>query len=298
MKRRLSLLALLILLLSGCGKQAAPECLIYYRAADGSGASSAAVIGQECGISVHRAEIAAALELLLENPGDVTLRSPFPAGTKVNSWTLEDGRLTVDFSEQYGRLYGVDLTLADYCVTLTMTQFEAVEEVALTVAGEEVPGRNQQVFRAGDVLLSGDEAQQMVLDVQLYFPLADGGGLGTEYREVRVGEEETPAEAVLQALCDGPTSKKMSAFLPEELGEVRIWKEETTCTVELDETWRSAMPANRRSLELTVYAMVNSLAELDDVEQVTLLAEGNPLWGEGPLKPDYQLSIRFPESSG
>ncbi len=296
MKRWIPLLALL-LLLAGCGRQTAAECLIYYRTSEDDNAVTAAVNGEECGLSVQRSEISAALELLMANPTDVTLRSPFPAGTKVNGWTLEDGRLTVDFSEQYGKLYGIDLTLADYCVVLTMTQFEGVEEVALTVAGEEVPGRNQQVFRAEDVLLNGDEAQQVVLDVQLCFPLADGSGLGTEYREVRVGEDETPAEAVLQALCDGPTSKKMAAFLPAELGEVKLSVAEGICTVELDEAWQAAMPEDQRSLELTVYALVNSLAELDTVEKVEVLAAGQPLWKEGPLKPDYQLSVRQMEST-
>ena len=294
MRKWIPLLTLL-LLLAGCGGQTAAECLIYYRTSEDSGAAAPAVKGEECGLSVQSTEISAALELLLADPTDVTLRSPFPTGTKVNSWTLEDGRLTVDFSEQYGKLYGIDLTLADYCVVLTMTQFEGVEEVAITVAGEEVPGRNQQVFRAEDVLLNGDESQQAVLDVQLCFPLADGSGLGTEYREVQVGEDETPAEAVLQALCDGPTSKKMTAFLPEELGEVKLSAADGVCTVELDEVWRDAMPEDQRSLELTVYALVNSLAELDTVEKVEILADGRSIWKEGALEPNYQLSVRQTE---
>ena len=279
MKRWIPLLALL-LLLAGCGGQTAAECYIYYRTSEDS-AAAAAVSGEACGLSQQESEISAALDLLLSPPADVTMESPFPSGTKVNSWTLKDGRLTVDFSEQYGKLYGIDLTLADYCVVLTMTQFEGVEEVALTVAGEEVPGRNQQVFRAEDVLLNGDEVQQVVLDVQLCFPLADGSGLGTEYREVRVGEEETPEEAVLKALCDGPTSKKMVAFLPAELGGVKLSVAEEICTVELDEIWQAAMPEDPQSLELTVYALVNSLAELDAVKQVEVLAEGQPLWENG-----------------
>jgi germination protein M len=287
MRKWVPLLALL-LLLAGCGKEEEAACQIYYRTSREDPAT-AAIQGENCALSGKIGEIQAALTLLLSTPEEAELISPFPAGTQVNSWTLDHGQLTVDFSEQYAKLDGVDLSLADYCVVLTLTQFEGVDEVVLTVAGEEVPGRSQQVFHAEDVLLNGDEAQQVLLDVQLSFPLADGSGLGTEYREVLVGEDETPAEALFQALREGPTSQTMAAFLPETEGEVHITVTEEICTVELGEGWELPEDAGQR--ELTAYALVNSLAELDTVERVEVLLDGQPLWGHGPLTPDYRLSI-------
>lgn len=279
-----------LLLLSACGSARTEDCVIYYRTAGDSGAGTA-LASSSCDLTPDQSSIAPVLELLLAAPEDLTLRSPFPAGTKLNGWTLEEGRLTVDFSEQYGKLYGIDLTLADYCVALTLTQLAGVEEVAITVAGAEVPGRNRQVFRAGDVVLEGDEAQLLVLDVQLSFPLADGSGLGTEYRELRVGEGETPAGAVLQALRDGPTSPPMTGFLPAELGEVKTSIADGVCTLELDGSWRQALPPEPERRVLAVYALVNSLTELSTVDQVLILSEGEPVWGNGPLEPDYRLNL-------
>ena len=51
----------------------------------------------------------------------------------LRSWTLNNGLLTVDFSSTYGTLSGIDLTLADYSVVLTLTQLEEVETVMITV---------------------------------------------------------------------------------------------------------------------------------------------------------------------
>ncbi len=286
--RRWLFMSALLLVLSACGSSRTEDCVIYYRGAEEAGG---ALSGAACALPPDQSSILPALELLLAAPEDLTLRSPFPAGTKLNGWTLEGGRLTVDFSEQYGKLYGIDLTLADYCVALTLTQLEGVEEVAITVAGGEVPGRSRQVFRAGDVVLEGDEPQMLVLDVQLSFPLEDGSGLGTEYREIRVGEGETPAGAVLQALRDGPTSKPMAAFLPAGLGEVKAAVAEGLCTLELDESWRQALPQEPEDRALVVYALVNSLAELPTVDRVLILSEGEPVWGSGPLEPDYQLNL-------
>lgn len=287
--RRWALLLPVLILLSACGGQQGESCLIYYRTT-GDNTAVGAMSGEVYEMSRDPEAIPMALELLLSAPDNVTLRSPFPAGTKLNGWKLEKGRLTVDFSEQYGKLYGIDLTLADYCVALTLTQLEGVEEVAITVAGGEVPGRSRQVFRADDVVLEGDEAQLLVLDVQLCFPLADGSGLGTEYREIRVGEGESPAEAVLQALRDGPTSQTMAGFLPAEPGEAKVSVAEGVCTLELDESWSYVLTQERVGLEWVVYALVNSLAELSTVDRVLILSGGTPVWGDGPLAPDYRMS--------
>ena len=55
---------------------------------------------------------------------------------------MNNGLLTVDFSSTYGTLSGIDLTLADYSVVLTLTQLEEVETVMITVGGESalLPG--------------------------------------------------------------------------------------------------------------------------------------------------------------
>ena len=54
------------------------------------------------------------LDALLDGPPpDSGLRSPFPAGTRLLGWQLDqDGLLWVDLSESYGSLTGIGLTLA------------------------------------------------------------------------------------------------------------------------------------------------------------------------------------------
>ncbi|UQT50470.1 GerMN domain-containing protein [Flavonifractor plautii] len=67
--------------------------------------------------------------------GDPGPRHPLPRGVRLLSWELEEGRLHLDLSEQYGGLSGVDLTVADACLTLTLCQVEGVESVYVTVEG-------------------------------------------------------------------------------------------------------------------------------------------------------------------
>ena len=107
-------------------------------------------------------EVEGLLALLLSGPESASLRSPFPAGTALRGVSIEEGTAHVDLSEAYGGLSGVDLTLADGCVVLTLCQLEEVEAVYLTVEGRPRPFRDR-VYTPADFLLDNtmpEEAQQ------------------------------------------------------------------------------------------------------------------------------------------
>lgn len=94
------------------------------------------------------------LRALFHGPEAQGLSSPFPDGVRLLDWELEEGCLHLDLSEQYGSLTGVDLTVADACLTLTLCQVEGVESVYVTVEGNEIPYRSIQQLTLEDVLLS------------------------------------------------------------------------------------------------------------------------------------------------
>ena len=75
------------------------------------------------------------LEALLRGPKDPLLESPFPKGTSLVSVERVGTELRVDLSAAYGGLSGVELSLADYAITLTLTQLPDVARVRITVLG-------------------------------------------------------------------------------------------------------------------------------------------------------------------
>ena len=77
-------------------------------------------------------ELAAALVAeLLKGPADPTLKSPFPKGTALLSAEQKGTELRVDLSAAYSTLSGVGLSLADYAITLTLTQLPDVARVRI-----------------------------------------------------------------------------------------------------------------------------------------------------------------------
>ena len=102
--------------------------------------------------------VPAVMAAMLAGPtADSDLISPIPQGTVLQGWSLNNGILHIDLSRPYGDLVGVDLTLADYCLTLTLAQLEGVEGVYITVNGADIPYRDRRILYADDVLFSGAE---------------------------------------------------------------------------------------------------------------------------------------------
>lgn len=237
------------------------------------------------------------MSALLAGPDrDSGLVSPFPEGTRLLGWRLEqDGLLRVNLSGEYGRLEGIGLTLADYCITLTLSQLEGVERVSVAVNGNRLSDRYRQELSGEQVIFSGVEEEPVEVSATLYFPRSGGRGLGVERRVLQLTEDDVLAEIVTQVLIDGPESEDLSAVLPEgtQLRDLRL--EDGVCLVDFSQELLTGMPEDEERQILLVYAIVNTLGNLNPVESVRLLVEGEPLTGygvvalPGPLEPDFGL---------
>lgn len=299
-KRLLPLLGAALLLLSACsgglGESAAPEGAyqVYYVVSDQE--RCAAAVDYE--YYVPEGDIPLVAELmgqLLDGPETLGLESPFPEGVRLLNWSMWENQVRVNLSEQYGGLSGVGLTLADYCIALTLCQVEGVEQVYITVEGEEMAFRRVQQMSADDVLLSGAEEESVHVGVNLWFPRTQWFGLGVEHRQVTRNEEDTLRGVVLGAWLEGPEYASLTSYVPEGTRLLGAELEEGICYVDLSAEFLEGEPTDRQRATLLLYSMVNTLGSLDSVEGVQLLVEGQIVSDYGgintarPLTPDFSL---------
>lgn len=211
-------------------------------------------------------------------------------------WKLEDGGLFLDLSGEYAALEGVELTLADYCITMTMEQLEGVETVYITADGRPLSGRYRQSLNSGQVLLSGAEEQPVEVSAVLYFPRAVGRGLGVENRRFQMTEDDVPVEVVTQALLEGPRSSQLVSLIPQGTQLRSVELEDGVCRVDLSAAMVEEMPRDEDSQTLIIYSLVDTLGNLESVESVVLLVEGQQLERYGSvvlaegLEPDFGLA--------
>lgn len=284
MKRLLASLLCCLLLVLCCACQGAAEAesgtgyVLYFMRVDlkeapGSGALDTETVYLPELEDAEPQELAEALLAeLLKGPLNEGLKSPIPAGTTLLSLELEGSRALVDLSAAYGTLSGVGLTLADYAVTLTLTQLPEISRVKITVRGQELAYRDKQTFTARDVLLAPEGDVVSTVPVTLYFLDADGALTGEE-RTLALYEGDTQVGTVARALENGPESKELSDVLPEGFRVKSVWLEEDVCYVNLSSALLEELPPETE-LSTAIQALGRSLCSLEAVGETRFLVDG------------------------
>ena len=200
---------------------------------------------------------------------------PVPKGTAVNSCTVTGGTVSVDLSREYEQLVGVERTIADYCITLSLMQLDGIYAVRLTVNGLLPEGRTNGVYTSAEVLLTSPEDIVRTVKVTLYFPTGSGTLTGEE-RRLTVYEGETVAQAVVKALAERPMDSYAGSeqLLPEGFAVLDTKVEDGTCYLNLAGSVTALLPEDNAGQEQMIQGLVDSLCSLEDVSQVQLMVDG------------------------
>ena len=279
------LAALLVMSLAACGTQKTGLRLYYpadlsakYKSVGGSDAITSVLVnwkkvtGDDRGRQQQAQYI---MELLLGGCKANGFTSPVPIGTTVRSCTVTGGTVSVDLSGEYNQLMGIDRTIADYCITLSLMQLDGIYAVRLTVDGRLPEDRTNEVYTSGEVLLTSPEDIVRTVKVMLYYPNS-GGTLTGEERRLTVYEGETVAQAVVKALAERPMDSYggLRQLLPEGFTALDARVEDGTCYLNLAGSVTALLPEDNTEQEQMIQGLVDSLCSMEDVNQVQLMVDG------------------------
>ncbi|GLB58417.1 GerMN domain-containing protein [Cytobacillus sp. NCCP-133] len=230
-----------------------------------------------------------ALEYLVEN-GPVTdllpndFRAVLPADTKV-SVNIEDKVATVDFSKEFQEYAPEDEMKILESVTWTLTQFDSIDKVKLTLNGHELKEMpvngtpiSGSLSRANGINMDTAEVVDITntKPVTVYYL----GGDEENYYYVPVtkrvsNKTDNNVEAVVNELVKGPNyaSNLVTDFLPDvELLEDPMI-EDGKVTLNFNESVFSSFEEKIISKHL-LNALVLSLTEQKDIESVAVTVDG------------------------
>lgn len=294
MRRKLAALLAAVLLIALCacaaGQRSQEEGLrLWFASAltDESGWTGAA---QAVSTAAYSGEetVGGMLAALLAGPPEGSgLVSPFPEGTELLGWKRSGSIIQVTFSAPYGTLTGVEQTVADYCVTLTLTQLAGVDGVRI---GAEDSDRSRRILRREDVVFSGVEEEPVEVTAMLCFRRSGTNELGVELRTFRLTESESAALAVLEALLAGPSDAGLERLLP---GGVEAWSarvDDGVCYADFSGALTEHIPESAQEQELIIRSIVESLCSLSYVQTVQIQVEGEVLrsYGTVELLPEQE----------
>ncbi|MCD8085646.1 MAG: GerMN domain-containing protein [Clostridiales bacterium] len=262
---------LLALSLCGCGSaqaEAGTALALYFLSAE---AETGSIYSSDSTLTVDTEDSEEAarqlVEALLAGPELTTEASPFPSSVRLLSCTLSDGVLTLNFSEEYGRLSGSALTAANYSLVLTLCQLEDVDGLLLLLEGGALPSGPSGVLTPEQANLQGSVSDPVTFAVQLYFPNADGTGLEADYRELSVfgTASKTWCVAILEALSVG--SSDYSVFPEADFSSREVSVSQGICDVQLPDSWTECILQNG---DLWLESITESLCQVDGVNAVRL----------------------------
>lgn len=231
-----------------------------------------------------------ALELVEEflkemkgEPEDISLKKALPDEARVDEYILEDGLLTLYFSSGYGKLEGVAEILRRAAIVKTLCQIDGVDSVQFYVAGQPLTDSNLDAigYMTEDSFIDntgGETTYKQKATLNMYF--SDNTGLSLVKVPVDITYDATiPLEQLaIEQLINGPDSidgmdqENIYPTIPVGTQLNKISVKESICYIDF-----SAAFLKKRTMisaEATIYSVVNTLAELSDINKVQFSING------------------------
>ena len=289
MKKHLLPLLIALSLLIGCTAKTVSspsvESISVYRVLGEEYQSDGTLIKAET-IALNTSEdpVKQAATTISETPQSEKLQGPLTNGVRILDAVLEDNCVTVYLNSEYLDVSGIDKTIMDGCITMTMCSLEGVDFVTICVGSEVIEEKlTTEDFLLFDNIISSHKAQ-----VRIYFPKSAEQTLGSEYRTISFDNENSAERGILDALFDGPVSDNLNSAFPMGTIVLSVYTQDGICSVSL-----SGISAEDRShtadeAKLAVYSIVNSLTSLTGIASVQIFIDGKQvqsLWGFDISKP-------------
>ena len=288
-KRLLPILIALCLLISGCVAKSvsspSPESISVYRVLGAEYQSEGMLIKAETvALDASEDPVTQAAAAILEMPQGEKLQCPLPKGIRILDAVIKDNCVTVYLNSEYLDVSGIDRTIMDCCITMTMCSIEGIDFVTICVGSEVIEDKlTTEDFLLFDNIISSQKAQ-----VRIYFPKSAEQTLGSEYRTISFDNENSAERGILDALFEGPVSDNLKSVFPFGTIVLSVYTQDGVCSVSL--TGLSPKDTSHTSDEakLAVYSIVNSLTSLTGIGSVQILIDGKQvqsIWGFDISKP-------------
>ena len=224
------------------------------------------------------------LKQLKKEPEDISLKKAIPDDVWIDEYIFDDdGLLTLYFTSGYGKLNGVTEILRRAAIVKTLCQIEGVDSIQFYVAGQPLTDSNLSAigYMTADSFIDntgGETTYKQQATLNMYF--SDNTGRSLVKMPVDITYDATiPLEQLaIEQLINGPDSidgmdqENLFPTIPAGTQLNKISVKENICYVDFSPAFLKKRTSV--SAEATVYSVVNTLAELSDINKVQFSING------------------------
>lgn len=215
-----------------------------------------------------------------------------PEDFKVNAKRYSEGTAYIDLAGSYNDMAANLKILSMGSLVYTLTDLDFIDNVCITIDGIPMMDKNNEkiaVFNRDLVVnnptINPEKTSWKV--VYLYFANQDGSRLVCQQRGMEVKQSLSLEYQIVEQLINGPDNSNggtMQQTVPAATKIRDIKTEEGICYVNLSRDF--IKKSGSISEPVIIYSIVNSLTELDTVNKVQFLIEGEKI-------NDYNGNIDF-----
>ncbi len=277
LKKQICIIMCIILtcLACSCGtNKAAQSAEVYYINENQDGVVSESY---KINFSDKAEAIQKVIEKMMESPSKPGRKSVFPKNVKINNISIKETIAYIDFSKEIYNLDNIGTVFLNAALTDSVTLISGIGGILITVDGKDYvdsEGIKIGILYPSDIVFDVYDETTVTKYAKLYFASQDAEGLVAESRAITVSDKETAELKIVQELLKGPENSELVKTIPADTKILSVETKEGTCFVNLSKEFITKHPGGTAAEALTVYSIVNSLTELDTVNQVQFLIEG------------------------
>lgn len=234
--------------------------------------------------------VAALLAELATTPDNTDYTRVLPSNIKIEKEKRIDHNLELTFNAEYSNLSNSSEVLIRAAIVETMLQLDEVTSVSFMIEGAPLTDHDGNLIGPMDknTFVNGMENGGSLhkMNLTLYYSSKDGQSLIAVKRKVTYNSNNLLAKVVLTNLTEAPDRKGMKAPLSDASMIKSVSVADGICYLRLDSSFISQ--TKEVSETTAVYAIVNSLTELDSINKVQITLDGE----------DSDMSLQLQKISG
>lgn len=208
--------------------------------------------------------------------------SMIPNKLSILDYNIENKNLEINFSKEYNDLESTKEIFFRSAFVWSVTEVPFIENVKIMVEGEEIKkgdGKEIGYLNRSNVILNHNISPDKIETEQviLYFSDKQELFLIPEKRNIEVKQSKSIENQIVEQLIEGPKLEGYYNTIPQETKIRNIKTEDGICYVDLSNEFISKHSGGTSSEIFTIYSIVNSLTELDNVNKVQFLIEGKKI---------------------
>lgn len=212
-----------------------------------------------------------ALNALINGPYSLDMSRTINEKTKINSIKKDKEKIVVDLSKDFLK-FGNNLNEINAIVTLTntLTQFEEINEVKLTVEGKKVISSKGIAY---ENLVKFDLSEEKELIIEIYIPNENYTKLVSKKESIKVKSGEPLGLKVLEKLIEVSNNDNKN-LIPNGTKILGYKQNNKIVTINFNKEFVDNHNGGNTGEMMSIYSIVNTLCSLDSIEEIIFEVEG------------------------